>query len=31
VFGRVLEGQEVVDSIKQGDKMTSVTITDEEQ
>ncbi len=31
VFGRVLEGQDVVDSIKQGDKMTSVTITDEEQ
>ena len=31
VFGRVLEGQNVVDTIKQGDKMTSVTITDEEQ
>ena len=29
VFGRVLEGQDVVDSIKQGDKMTSVAITDE--
>jgi peptidyl-prolyl cis-trans isomerase B (cyclophilin B) len=29
VFGRVLDGQDIVDSIKQGDKMTSVTITDE--
>jgi peptidyl-prolyl cis-trans isomerase B (cyclophilin B) len=29
VFGRVLAGQDIVDSIKQGDKMTSVTITDE--
>jgi peptidyl-prolyl cis-trans isomerase B (cyclophilin B) len=30
VFGRVLEGQDVVDSIKAGDKMTSVTVTDDE-
>ena len=30
VFGRVLEGQDVVDSIKQGDKITSITITDED-
>ncbi len=29
VFGRVLEGQDIVDSIAQGDKMTSVTITQE--
>jgi len=29
VFGRVLEGQDVVDSIQQGDKMTAVTVTDE--
>jgi peptidyl-prolyl cis-trans isomerase B (cyclophilin B) len=29
VFGRVVSGMELVDRIKQGDKMTSVTITDE--
>ena len=29
VFGRVLEGQDVVDSIRQGDKMVKVTINDE--
>lgn len=29
VFGKVLEGQEVVDSIAQGDKMVKVTVTDE--
>ena len=29
VFGRVLEGQDVVDAIVQGDKMTSVTVTEE--
>lgn len=28
VFGRVLEGQEVVDAVQQGDVMTKVTITD---
>ena len=28
VFGRVIEGQEVVDSIKQGDKMEKVTVSD---
>ncbi len=28
VFGNVVEGQDVVDSIKQGDTMTSVTITE---
>jgi len=28
VFGRVLEGQEVVDAIRQGDKMTKVTVSD---
>ena len=26
VFGRVVEGQEVVDAIRQGDKMTKVTV-----
>jgi peptidyl-prolyl cis-trans isomerase B (cyclophilin B) len=30
VFGRVLQGQEVVNAIRQGDIMESVTITDEE-
>jgi peptidyl-prolyl cis-trans isomerase B (cyclophilin B) len=29
VFGRVIEGQDVVNAIKQGDKMNSVTISDE--
>jgi peptidyl-prolyl cis-trans isomerase B (cyclophilin B) len=29
VFGRVVSGMELVDRIKQGDKMTSVTITEE--
>jgi peptidyl-prolyl cis-trans isomerase B (cyclophilin B) len=29
VFGRVIEGQDVVDTIKQGDKMESVSISDE--
>ncbi len=29
VFGRVLEGQEVVDAIEQGDSMTKVVISDE--
>jgi len=28
VFGRVLEGQDVVDAIRQGDKMTKVTVSD---
>jgi len=28
VFGRVLEGQDIVDSIQQGDKMIKVTITE---
>ena len=31
VFGRVLEGQEVVNAIRQGDKMESVTISEEGQ
>lgn len=30
VFGQVLSGQEVVDSVVQGDKMTSVTVSDED-
>ena len=29
VFGRVIEGQEVVDSIQQGDVMTTVRVTEE--
>jgi len=29
VFGRVLEGQDVVDAIKQGDMMKKVTISEE--
>jgi peptidyl-prolyl cis-trans isomerase B (cyclophilin B) len=29
VFGRVIEGQDVVDAIKAGDKMVSVTVTEE--
>jgi peptidyl-prolyl cis-trans isomerase B (cyclophilin B) len=29
VFGQVIEGQKVVDAIKQGDVMTSVTVADE--
>jgi peptidyl-prolyl cis-trans isomerase B (cyclophilin B) len=29
VFGQVIEGQDVVDAIQQGDKMESVTISDE--
>jgi peptidyl-prolyl cis-trans isomerase B (cyclophilin B) len=29
VFGQVIEGQTVVDAIKQGDKMLTVTVTDE--
>jgi peptidyl-prolyl cis-trans isomerase B (cyclophilin B) len=29
VFGKVIEGQDVVDSIKQGDKMETVTVSDE--
>lgn len=29
VFGKVLEGQDVVDSIQQGDKMKSVRVTEE--
>ena len=29
VFGRVLEGQDVVDSIAQGDKMAKVTVAEE--
>lgn len=29
VFGHVLEGQDVVDAIAQGDKMNKVTVTDE--
>jgi peptidyl-prolyl cis-trans isomerase B (cyclophilin B) len=28
VFGRVIQGQDVVDSIRQGDTMEQVTITD---
>ena len=30
VFGKVLEGQDVVDAVRQGDKMIKVTITDVE-
>ncbi|MFO0820404.1 MAG: peptidylprolyl isomerase [Pirellulales bacterium] len=29
VFGRVIEGQDVVDAIKQGDEMRQVTVTEE--
>ncbi len=29
VFGRVLEGQDVVNAIRQGDKMTAVTVVEE--
>lgn len=29
VFGKVIEGQDVVDSVQQGDKLKSVTITEE--
>ncbi len=29
VFGKVIEGQDVVDAIKQGDTMTTVTVTEE--
>ena len=29
VFGEVIEGQEIVNAIAQGDSMTSVTVTDE--
>ncbi len=29
VFGHVIEGQDVVDSIKQGDKINKITISDE--
>jgi cyclophilin family peptidyl-prolyl cis-trans isomerase len=29
VFGRVIEGQDVVDAIKQGDKMQKVTVAEE--
>ncbi len=29
VFGKVIEGQDVVDSIKQGDTMTTVRVTEE--
>lgn len=31
VFGRVLEGQDVVDSVRQGDTMTTVAVTEEDQ
>jgi peptidyl-prolyl cis-trans isomerase B (cyclophilin B) len=29
VFGQVIEGQDVVDAVKQGDKLESITITEE--
>jgi peptidyl-prolyl cis-trans isomerase B (cyclophilin B) len=29
VFGQVIEGQDIVDKIKQGDKMVKVTVTEE--
>jgi peptidyl-prolyl cis-trans isomerase B (cyclophilin B) len=29
VFGRVIEGQEVVDSVRQGDVMRKITISEE--
>ena len=31
VFGKVLEGQDVVDAVRQGDKMIKVTVTDVEE
>ena len=31
VFGKVLEGQDVVDAVRQGDKMLKVTVTDVEE
>jgi len=31
VFGEVLQGQDVVDAIRQGDKMESVTVADEDE
>ena len=30
VFGKVVEGQDVVDSIRQGDRMTKVTVAESE-
>jgi len=30
VFGQVVEGQEIVDAIEQGDTMTKVIVADEE-
>ncbi|MEM1067771.1 MAG: peptidylprolyl isomerase, partial [Planctomycetota bacterium] len=29
VFGKVLEGQDIVDAIEQGDKMVTVRVTEE--
>ena len=31
VFGKVLEGQDVVNAVRQGDKMLKVTVTDVEE